>query len=135
MEDDLKSILLADNVLAADLTLIYDDAHGLWGGTTITVGDGIMERRTYPTGSREPDILKRKLEGWEIQDLVRLLIELKAWAQETPDRSSLPDESRARLSLRINNRASDIWERFNEMPANGRLIQIKARLERLTAGE
>jgi hypothetical protein len=48
----------------------------------------------------------------------------------TANRPPVPDESRASLTISISGCASRIWERFNDLAANNRLIQVKAWLKR-----
>ena len=62
-------------------------------------------------------------------DLVRLLVQLDAWEQRIPDRPPVPDESRAALTISVNGSANRISERFNDLAANNRLVQIKTWLE------
>jgi hypothetical protein len=58
-------------------------------------------------------------------ELVGLLVELSAWEQRTPDSPPIPDESRAHLTIILKGGRSVVWERFNDLPANNRLIRIK----------
>lgn len=60
------------------------------------------------------------------------LIELKAWERHTPDRPPLPDESRATLTISVDGQRSSIWEGFNEMEKDKRLIRIKAKMSKMT---
>jgi hypothetical protein len=56
-------------------------------------------------------------------------VELTVWQQHTPDSLPVAGESRAQLTISLDGSTSRVWERFNEMPANNRLIQIKTWLE------
>ena len=132
MEHELKNILATD-IVPAELTIIYDDMHGLWGGTTITVrGDGTTEKQTRETGAPEATISRKHIDQLELIDLIRLLVELKAWEQFTAEEQPVAGESRARLTLTLNDSSSRVWERVNDMPANDRLIQFKSFLETLS---
>jgi hypothetical protein len=129
--NELKRIFDTRNV-PADLVITYDDMHGLWGGTTITIhGDGHMERRTQQMGVAEVDMTQTQIDEPALIELIDLLIKLTAWEQVTPDDMLIPDESRAHLTISVNGHTSNMWERFNEMVANNRLIQVKNRLEGL----
>jgi hypothetical protein len=131
MEKELKAIAAANSV-PADLTVTYDDMHGLWGGTTITVrGDGNVERRTRRLGAPEAEVARKRVGGRELVELVRLLAELEAWDQRTSDEPPVAGESRAHLTITLDRSASRVWERVNEMAANDRLIRIKTRLDNL----
>ena len=128
MEKELKGIVAANSV-PADLTVTYDDMHGLWGGTTITVrGDGSVERRTRALGAPEAEVTGKQVGAPELVDFVRLLVELEAWVQRTEDVPPVADESRARLTISVGGSRSSLWERVREMPANDRLLPIKSRL-------
>jgi hypothetical protein len=129
MEDDLKAILATQHV-PADLTIIYDDMHGLWGGSVLTVrGDGRLACQTRPPGAPSPTTSNRQIGEPELLELVRLLVELSAWEQRTPDSRPLPDESRSYLAITFKGNTSLVWERFNDMPANDRLVRIKDWIE------
>ena len=125
MEYDLKAIL-ATRQAPADLSITYDDMHGLWGGSTLTVrGDGRLERQVRPRGAPESRSSNKQIGEHKLLELVRLLVELSAWEQRTPDSPPVPGESRSYLTISLNANTSRIWERFNDMPANNRLIRIK----------
>jgi hypothetical protein len=129
MKDTLTTIL-ATSAVPADLVITYDDMHGLWGGTTITIcGDGSVERYTKARGAAVAQTSHTMIDQQMLLDLVRLLVQLEAWEQRIPDRPLVPDESRASLTISVNGGASRIWERFNDLAANNRLVQIKTWLE------
>ena len=122
--------------MPADLSITYDDMHGLWGGSILTVrGDGRLERQVRPGGAQVPGIGKKQVGERKLLDLVQLLVDLSAWEQRTPNSSPVPDESCAHLTICLKGNTSLMWERFNEMPANNRLIQIKDWIERQLGGE
>jgi hypothetical protein len=131
MENELKTII-ATNSVPAELIVTYDDMHGLWGGTTITVrGDGNVERQTKEIGAHDVEITRKQVDEGRLVELIRLLVELQAWEQRVADEPPVADESRAHLTIRLNDGASRVWERVNQMAANNRLMQIKTRLENL----
>ena len=133
VEDNLKRMQTESNV-SSDLTITYDDMHGLWGGTTIVIsGKGSGERRERTRGNTEPEVINKSVTKEQIIELVKLLVEQEAWAQKTPDREPVPDESRSRLSISIAGESSDIWEWFNDMKKNQRLIKIKERMRQMTS--
>jgi hypothetical protein len=130
MEKQLKTII-DTNKIPAELSVTYDDMHGLWGGTTITVtGDGSLERKTRELGAPQ-EVERKQIAGRELVELVRLIVELRAWEQCCTDEPPVADESRAYLTISDKESASRVWERVNEMDANNRLVQIKTRLEKL----
>ena len=129
MKDKLTTIL-ATSAVPADMAIAYNDMHGLWGGTTITVrGDGSVERHTKARGAAAAQVSHTSIDRRMLLDLIRLLVQLEAWEQRIPDRPPVPDESRASLTISVDGGASRIWERFNDLAANNRLVQIKTWLE------
>jgi ankyrin repeat protein len=133
MENELKTII-ATNRVPGELIITYDDMHGLWGGTTITLrGDGNVERRTKEIGARDVTVTRTQIGQPEVVDLIRLLVELQAWEQRIADQQPVAGESRAHLTISLRENASRVWERVNEMLANNRLVQIKTRLENLSS--
>ena len=129
LEGELKKILTSRQV-PADLSITYDDMHGLWGGSILTVrGDCWLERQTRPRGTPVSASSKKQIGEHELLEFVRLLVELSAWEQRTPNSAPIPDESRAQLTINLKGITSQVWERFNEMPANDRLIRIKQWME------
>jgi hypothetical protein len=109
-------------------SLTYDDVHGLHGGLTLTIhGDGKVEQQAVRIQPREPrDVRKRDLEK-----LVALLRELKAWEQRAPERQAVPDESIASLTIRCGDAEARIWEWYNDMPANARISRMRELMTRL----
>jgi len=129
MEDELKAII-ALNPVPADLMITYDDRHGLWGGTLLVLqGDGNLKRQTQVAGSAQAVGLTQQVSEQELRELVRLLVELEAWAQRVPNRLPVPDESRAYLTIQVNGQMSRMWEWFNDMAKNDRLMRIKVWME------
>ena len=129
MEAALNEILASHRV-PADLSIAYTDMHPLWGGCTLTVrGDGHLERQISARGATAHTSSEKSISERELLELVRLLVELTAWEQHTADRQPIPDESRATLTISLKGGVSRVWEWYNEMPANDRLIRIKAWLE------
>jgi hypothetical protein len=129
MKETLTTIL-ATSTVPADLAIIYDDMHGLWGGATITVcGDGSVEHHTKALGAVAAQVSHTTIDQHMLLNLVRLLVQLDAWEQRIPDRPPVPDESRASLSISVNGSTSTMWERFNDLATNNRLVQIKTWLE------
>jgi hypothetical protein len=133
VEGTLKRIQTGNDI-PAELQIIYDDMHGLWGGTTIVItGKGSGERRERNRGNAEPEIFNKSLTREQILELIKLLIEHEAWQQRTPSREPVPDESRASLTIRVNGQTSNVWEWFNDMEKNKRLSIIKAKMKQLTS--
>ena len=129
MDADLNGILASQQV-PADLSITYSDVHPLWGGTTLTArGDGYLERQISPRGATALMSSNVQISKQELLELVRLLVDLSAWEQRTAVRPPVPDESCAYLTISLDGRVSRMWEWFNEMRAENRLICIKGWIE------
>lgn len=114
---------------ATDLSVTYDDMHGLWGGTAITVtGQGTYQRSQRQRGAPTPHVESGSIDARQIRDLARLLVDLRAWEQHTTERLPVPDESRATLAIEIGDAHVRIWEWYNDLAKNGRLIRIRDRM-------
>ena len=114
--------------IPADLVVRYSDMHGMHGGTTISLtANGAVESRTVDhrsglserRGTIPPD---------SVRAVVQLLVELAAWEQRTPPRRPVPDESAAGLTIRAGGEEVSIWEWYNDMGTNARLIRVLGRL-------
>jgi hypothetical protein len=57
--------------------------------------------------------------------VIRLLQETQAWEQQTHERPPMSDEVRARLILRTDEVEASIWELYNNLERNGRLVRIR----------
>ncbi|MDB4371422.1 hypothetical protein N9Z44_04905 [Mariniblastus sp.] len=105
------------------LKVTYDDSHGFHGGLVLSIsGDGSVSQKTERTEIKPP---QKQISKDDIQSLVTLLIKEECWAQMTPPRAAVPDESSARLIISYENQETMIWEWFNEMTSNDRIIKIK----------
>ena len=132
MEGTLKATLAGGEV-PPDLVITYDDMHGLWGGTAIVIrGSGSGGRRERARGDAAPEVFETTIPREQLLELVKLLIEHEAWEQRTPDRQPVPDESRATLTVSVGGQESRVWEWYNEMAKNARLIQIKTKMKEMT---
>ena len=132
VERELKAII-ASRKVPRDLEITYSDMHGLWGGQTIVIGgQGAGERVEKTRGGSAPKIVKTAVRPEELMGLIKLLIDLRAWEQRTPERTPVPDESRATLTITVNRQTSTFWEWSNEMSRNKRLAVIRQRMAELT---
>lgn len=132
VSDKLKEIPDGGEV-PADFEVVYDDRHGLWGGTRMVVsGDGRgEERRERVGGDPEPEVFTRNVSRGQLLDLLRLLIETEAWEQRAPERAPVPDEGRATLLIRVGGQESSVWERTHEMAREHRLTLIKDKMSKI----
>ncbi len=111
--------------------IVYSDAHGLWGGTTISLGnDGAYRRdRVDPRGPSER--AEAAVDAARHRALAALLVELKAWKQQVPERRAVPDESRASLIIRCGGAESRIWEWYNDLGRLQRIALVRDALQAL----
>ncbi|MBI5499914.1 MAG: hypothetical protein HY907_06700 [Deltaproteobacteria bacterium] len=115
-----------------DLEVTYDDMHGLHGGETITLhGDGtVTARRRDP-----PDTPQTEHSGHaspeQVLEVVELLVDIRAWSQEVPERTLVPDESLAHLRLSGVGLEGGFWEFYNDLGGLDRLVRVKQALEAL----
>lgn len=106
-----------------ELAVTYDDMHGLHGGLTLTIhGDGRVEHRAVRAKVGK---VRREVSQQDLQQLVALLIELAAWEQRVPERTPVPDESRAHLDITFGEHRSSIWEWYNDLAGNHRMVRVR----------
>lgn len=100
----------------------YDDLHGLHGGLSLIIhGDGRVEQQAV----RRPVGTPRRVSRPDLDRLLTLLRELKAWEQRTPERQAVPDESTGRLTIWCGGVETTIWEWHNDMKANARIARVR----------
>ena len=115
----LNKLLLSEDLQSLKVT--YNDLHGLHGGLTLSIdGAGKVEQQSLRAQVGTPVTVKQS----DIKKLITLLIELQAWKQLVPERMPVPDESRATLTIEIEGQSSLLWEWFNDLSANNRLLRI-----------
>lgn len=108
------------------LTVTYDDRHPLHGGLTLTIkGTGEVKQQAVraKTGEPKPAVTKE-----ELAKLVELLIAREAWEQKVPDRPANADESKAKLTIDYGDATVTVWEWYNDLPANARLVKVRDRM-------
>jgi hypothetical protein len=124
MEQQLKA--LAQGLVTKNLTIVYSDMHGLWGGVTITLStDGAYELLERAPGQIVPNLVRRTVTAAQVQEVMRLLHELRVWEQQRLQRTPLPDEVIARLTLWSGDVETSIWELYNNLEQNGRIVQVR----------
>jgi hypothetical protein len=70
-------------------------------------------------------MVRRTVIPAHVLEVIRLLLETRAWEQQMLQRTPIPDEVRATLTLKIGDVESSIWELFNNLEKNGRLVRIR----------
>ena len=127
----VKSMLERIEAGRLDLTPLavsYDDLHPLHGGLVLTIhGTGKVEQRAVRQTSGRPKQVPRE----DLLKLVHLLLREQAWEQRVPERAARSDESMVRLTIRYRNDQTVIWEWYNDLEANHRIIQIRDLMQRI----
>lgn len=113
--------------------VIYSDAHGLWGGATISLdADGAYRHdRVNPGGPSQRS--EAVVDPARHRAVAALLVELKAWKQRVPDRIAIPDESRAGLTIRCGDAEARIWEWYNDLDKHQRIARVRDALQALAS--
>lgn len=111
--------------------VVYSDAHGLWGGTTIFLGADGAYRRDRVDPREPPQRAETAVDAARHRALATLLIELQAWKQRVPERRAVPDESRAGLTIRCGDAEARIWEWYNDLGKLRRIARIRDALQAL----
>ncbi|MGO9262669.1 MAG: hypothetical protein ACLQU1_41275 [Bryobacteraceae bacterium] len=127
----VKSVLERIEAGRLDLTPLavsYDDLHPLWGGLVLTIhGSGKVEQKAVRQTPGQPRLVTRE----DLLKLVRLLLSEQVWNQRVPERTPVPDESRVRLTIRYGSDQSVIWEWYDDLKANQRMVQIRDLMQRI----
>ena len=132
MEQQLKD--LAAGRATQNLSIVYSDMHGLWGGVTITLStSGAYELLERARGQVVPDMVHKTITPAQIQEVIRLLLEARVWEQQALQRTPIPDEVLATLTLKSGDTESSIWELYNNLDKNNRLVHVRKLLLALAA--
>ena len=124
MEQKLKDF--AEGRATQNLTIVYSDMHGLWGGVTITLStSGEYELLERKRGVIVPDLVRRTILPAHVQEMIGLLLETRSWEQQPLERAPMPDEVLATLTLRTGGSETSIWELYNNLERNGRLVRVR----------
>ena len=126
--------LHADSVPTDDFEVAYSDMHSFHGGKTLTVKSDMLTGRYLFRNGSTPDLIEpppTNLTSEQLRALVDLLLEIEAWEQRVPDRTAVPDESSASLTVTIGELQSSIWEWYNDLNGNNRMVKVKQLLEEI----
>lgn len=117
----LEEIVAGRGNLGA-LVVTYDDLHGLWGGLRLTIhGTGRVEQTAVREEAGTPQNVSRA----DLVRLAALLLKHAAWEQRVPERTAVPDESQASLTIRYGQTSVRIWEWHNDLKRNRRIGEIR----------
>jgi hypothetical protein len=108
-------------------SVTYDDLHGLHGGLTLTIhGTGKVTQKVVRQKAGE----EKEVTETELKQLVELLQKHKAWEQKEVERPVVPDESKARLVIKYEDDSVTVWEWYNDLPKNKRLLEIREAMKK-----
>ena len=114
---------------ASDLSLVYDDLHGLYGGDRYVIHQQVLTHTHRARGDADPVDRQMKLSNAQLLELARLLHTLALWEQRVPDTQRRPDESRTRLEVTLQGQSASVWERHNDLEATDRIVQGRHMLD------
>jgi hypothetical protein len=124
MEQQLKN--LAEGRATQNLSIVYSDMHGLWGGVTVTLStSGAYELLERARGQVVPELIHKTVPPAQVQEVIDLLLQLRLWEQQALQRTPIPDEVRATLTLKIGDAEASIWELYNNLEKNSRLVHMR----------
>ncbi|MFO0965125.1 MAG: hypothetical protein U0793_06010 [Gemmataceae bacterium] len=107
--------------------MTYDDLHAFHGGLTLTIdGKGKVTQKAVRQKVGEA----RDVSKADLKLLVDLLQKHKAWEQREPERKPRPDESKARLVIRYGDESVTVWEWYNDLRKNKRLLEIREAMKK-----
>ena len=108
--------------------------HAFHGGETLTVKGDVLAGRYLFRNEISPEQIEpppTTMTAEQLRRLVDLLLEIEAWEQRVPARTAVPDESSASLNIKIGELQSNIWEWYNDLHGNDRMIKVKHLLEEI----
>jgi ankyrin repeat protein len=119
--------LLDDAVSTSNLRVTYEEIHPTQDGPRLIVkGTGqIQQEGEIANAGMYPDLTSA-----EVENLVRLLLDIEAWEQRTPWRET-DSEIRAYLRVQVGGTSSEIWEWYDELDDNRRIVQLLDQLKKV----
>ncbi len=120
--------LLDDEFSTTSLRVTYEEIHPTQDGPRLMInGTGqIQQTGEGPNAGMYPD-----LSPAEVENLVRLLLDIEAWEQRTPWREAASDEIRAYLRVQVGGASSEIWEWYDKLDENRRIVQLLDQLKKV----
>jgi len=120
--------LLDDELSPTSLRVTYEEIHPTRDGPRLMIkGTGQIQQEGEGTdGGLYPD-----LSPAEVENLVRLLLDIEAWEQRTPWREADSDEIRAYLRVQVGGASSEIWEWYDKLDDNRRIVQLLDQLKKV----
>ena len=120
--------LLADEFSPTSLRVTYEEIHPTQDGPRLMIkGTGQIQQ----TGEGSKAGMYPDLSPAEVENLVRLLLDIEAWEQRTPWREAASDEIRAYLRVQVGGASSEIWEWYDKLDDNQRIVQLLDQLKKV----
>lgn len=127
VEQALRAVVGGEPV-PAGFSVTYTDLHPFHGGLSLSIGaDGQVERRAVREKAGQP----KQVTPYEWRTLAALMVRQKLWQQRTPERPPGNDESRASLILSCGSQVSTVWEWYNDLEKNGRMIRVREAMKKV----
>lgn len=108
-------------------SVTYDDLHPLHGGLTLTI-DGAGKVTQKAVRQKVGEV--KDVSASDLKKLVELLQKHQAWEQKEAERKPRPDESKARLMIRYGEDSVTVWEWYNDLRKNNRLLEIREAMKK-----
>ena len=120
--------LLADEFSPTSLRVTYEEIHPTQDGPRLMIkGTGQIQQ----TGAGATPGVYPDLSPAEVENLVRLLLDIEAWKQRTPWREAASNEIRAYLRVQVGGASSEIWEWYDKLDDNQRIVQLLDQLKKV----
>ena len=111
------------------LVVEYNDLHGFHGGLKLTIhGTGDVQQQAVRERVKTP----KKVSSEDLLRLVRLLSTQQVWEQRVVREGlGVPDESLAHLTVRYEEERAGIWEWYNTLQSNQRIVVIREMMKEI----
>lgn len=117
---------LDSEISPASLRIIYEELHPTQEVSRILIqGTGEVQQEGEMLGGDIP-----RLRLAEMENLIRVLIDMEAWEQKIPWRETGSQESRAYLRVQVGGVSSEIWEWYDELDSNRRIVKVLDQLKK-----
>ena len=120
--------LLDNEFSPTSLRVTYEEIHPTQDGPRLMIkGTGQIQQ----TGEGADADMYPDLSPAEVENLIRLLLDIEAWEQRTPWREAASDEIRAYLRVQVGGASSEIWEWYDKLDDNRRIVQFLDQLKKV----
>jgi class 3 adenylate cyclase len=110
----------------ASLRIIYEELHPTQEISRIVIqGSGEVRQEGEMLGGDIPPLRLA-----EMENLIRLLIDIEAWEQKIPWRETDSPKGRAYLRVQVEGVSSEIWEWYDELDSSRRMVKVLDQLKK-----